>query len=368
MQSQLLLNGISASDQPTYSDLVVVNNHVTYDETEFILSGHLELELARFKMLAIAPIVENDVTAKFKYSSALQKSIRRGFVTDAVKFALSYHALDPQGFWTRLVVVAFEDIGLGDPWAVALTLVAARSKVFRQKIGGDEKVIGYIVSMLARSIKDRSCADFIQVLWHRPRKFKDMTALRTATTQELTAFALSERNPTAFRSCAGWLLAGTNKYECKTLPLRSGSREQFCAMVSQMEIPALVKYLILRGMVACRYPMQVVYPFLWQMKEKSLYVSVETSRFPAERYFVGGLPTESFDIYTRQGRSSFGYFTKSCPQVDYFLTNKGITSMDAKIKAIGAVVFVAEGSLLDRKLVFEGLQEITEAVEQIDYL
>lgn len=351
---------------PTQFQPDLMDDDSTYQESETMLESYLEYELSQFTPMTSEPVTDSTLS-KYALSSAMQKCLRRGHVEDSIRYATAYHRIDPTGFWTRLVVVAFEDVGLGGLEELALTLAAARSKIFRHRIGGDEKVISYIVSMLARSIKCRICCDFMQVLWYHPRKFKDMTALRTATTQELTAFALSERNTTAFRSCAGWLLVGTDKYECNTLPPRSGSREQFCAMVAQMKVPALVKYVTMRGMVACRYPMPVVYPFLWQMKEKSLYINVETYRFPVERHYIGGLPDFTFDQYVREGKQSLAYFGKACAPVDGWLTARGITSADARIKSIGASVFIVEGSLLDRQLQFEGLEDIYQMAEQYDY-
>jgi hypothetical protein len=364
---QLHLLEATSTPRPTLLQPDLMDDDSTYQETESDLEAHLENELAHFTPLNLKPVADSTLHSKFAFSSAMQKCLRRGHVEDSIRYATAYHSLDPTGFWTRLVVVAFEDVGLGGVVELALTLAVARSKIFRQKIGGDEKVISFIVSKLAKSIKSRSCGDFMQVLWYHPRKFKDMTALRTATTEELTAFALSERNSTSFRSSAGWLLAGTDKYECKTLPLRSGSREQFCTMVSQLKIPALVKYVTMRGMVACRFPMPAVYPFLWQMKEKSIYINVETSCFPEERHYISGLPDFTFDQYVRQGKQSFGYFAIDCQPVTQFLTAMGLTSTDARIKAIGASVFVVEGALLDRRLQFDGVEDIYQMAEQYDY-
>ncbi len=103
------------------------------------------------------------------------------------------------------------------------------------------------------------------------------------------------------------------------------------------------------------------------MKEKSLYINVETSRFPVERHYICGLPEFAFDQYVRQGKQSLAYFGKACTQVSEWLTARGITTTDAIIKAIGASVFVVEGALLDRQLQFEGVEDIYQMAEQYDY-
>ena len=231
-----------------------MDDDISYQEIEAKLESYLEYELSKFTLMTLETVADSTLHSKYAYSSAMQKCVRRGYLEDSIRYATAYHGLDPTGFWTRLVVVAFEDVGLGGVVELALTLAAARSKIFRHRIGGDVKVISYIVSMLARSIKDRSCCDFMQVLWYHPRKYKEMNALRTATAQELIDYALSDRLPTAFRTCAAWLLIGSDRYDCKSLPLRSGSRDIFNATIQQMPIPPLTKYITMRGAICSRFP------------------------------------------------------------------------------------------------------------------
>jgi len=53
--------------------------------------------------------------------------------------------------------------------------------------------------------------------------------------------------------------------------------------------------------------------------------------------------------------------------VTQFLTARGLTNTDAKVKAICSCVFVVEGALLDRQLQFEGVEDIYQMAEQYDY-
>jgi hypothetical protein len=339
---------------------------IPYHEVESRLEEYLREELARYESIEVVPLAENDITAKWRLSSALQKSIRRGYVKDSIRYARTYHGLDPAGFWTRLVVIAFEDIGVGDSWAVALTLAAARSKIFRQKVGGDEKVLNYIVKMLAESVKDRTVCDYAQALCYTPQNPDDLSELRKASLAELSAIALSESNSFDFRTSAAWLLAGTDKYENPKLPLRVGTREVFTAAIEQMNIPPLVKYITLRGMTACRYAMNLVYPFVWQTMNASPYTNVIETSFP-ERHYIGGLPEESYDKHTREGKSSLLYFYKACASVNEYLTRLSIAGTEEAIGAVGIAVFIAEGALLDRMLDFEGAERIYSMTERGDY-
>lgn len=345
----------------------LMRDDIPYCEVESLLEDFLQKELERFKLRDIEPIEESDVNVKWKYSSALQKSIRRGYVEDAIRYALVFHTVDATAFWTRLVVIAFEDIGLGGVWELALTLVAARSKIWRKKVGGDVKIIHYIIKALAESVKDRSACDMMISLWHCPRKPKVYNALKTASFSELPEIALSERNPTSFRASAAWLLWGTDKLENKHLPLRAGSRDVFRSTIERMKVPALVKYVTLRGMTACRFPMNLLYPFLWAMMQKSQYYRIEKSDLPSERFYINGLPEESLDQYVREGKRALAIWGETCASAHQWLKSKGILTRDARITAIGAAVFITDGAKLDRRLDFEGASDIFETAERIDY-
>ena len=366
MHQPLLIDDISEDQAnrhfPDFSD----TDYFSYDDVEAELQDHLEKELAAFAPIEYAQVMVADINAKWKYSSAMQKSIRRGFGSDAVKYALVFHRLDSTAFWTRLVLVSAEDIGLGGVMEIALTLIAAKSKAWRRKMG-EEKVVQFIVQMLTESVKDRSLCDYMISLWYTGRKQKDLILLKNATLPELSDFVLSESNPTAFRASAAWILSGA-KYENKNLPLRLvTSKEILTSTIAAMKIPALVKYVCLRGLTASRYPMPLLLPVLWQMKQKSLFFSIEKTSFP-ERHYISGLPSESWDQYVREGRNSILYFGKACKQVDDWLTPKGIITREPRLAAIGAAVFICEGAKLDRTLVFEGSSEITESAEKFDYL
>lgn len=365
MHQPLLIDDISEDQAnrhfPDFSD----TDYFSYDDVEAELQALLEKELTVFEPIEYAPITVSDINCKWKFSSAMQKSLRRGFVSDAVKYALVFHSLDSTAFWTRLVLVSAEDVGLGGVMELALTLIAAKSKAWRRKMG-EEKVVQFIVQMLTRSVKDRSCTDYMISLWYTTRKQKDWTLLKNATLPELSDFVLSERNSTAFRTSAAWILSGA-KYENKNLPLRLvTSKEILTSTIAAMKVPALIKYVCLRGLTASRYPMPLMLPFLWQMKQKSIFFSVEKASFP-ERYYIGGLPAESYDQYTREGKNSFAYFGKACKPVDDWLTGKGFISREARMAALGVAVFICEGAKLDRMLVYEGSSEITETAEKYDY-
>lgn len=354
----------------------LMSEGITYEEAERQLEQYLRHELARFMPFDFKPCTETDINAKWRWSSAMQKSIRRGYVQDAIEYALAYHSLDPSSFWRRIVIVAFEDIGVGGAWEIAFTLIAASSKVWRKKVGGDEKVIQYIIKALASSAKDRTVCDYFQALFNYPAPQEQLEQLDKCSQGMLAKIMLHKHDPTPFKeryenlrlqALSAWLLWGTDKYENKMLPYKTGSRELFISTVKNMQLPGLVKYITIRGMTACSCGMNLCYPFIWRMMTESSYVRIVERTFPSERFYINGVPEEAYDKHVLEGKSSLARFTQVCPQVKGVLNASGIDKRKPVIASIGATLFICEGALLDKRLDFEGVDEIYELTERSDY-
>lgn len=367
MKQQSLLEKTSFSPWAASTSELLMNERIPYDAVETMLETFLEEELSDLELFDIKAISEASITAKWKYSSALQKSIRRGYVEDSIKYALAYHGLDPVGFWNRLVIIAFEDIGVGDVWAVAMTLAAARSTLWRKRVGGDLIVIQYIIKRLAESVKDRTVADLYQVLENRSLLPEPLARLKYASSQELSGIALSDQCPLETRVAATWLLWGTDKMRNPHLPLRTGSREWFDCTIESMKMPGLVKYVTLRGMVACRgCAMNISYTYAWEMMKKSAFTKMVETNLPV-RYYIGGIPEEAWDMHTRQGKAAYLDFYKVCLPVSEFLTSRRMVSNDGVVAAIGISVFISESALLDKRIDFEGAENIYMMTVEDDY-
>ena len=73
----------------------------------------------------------------------------------AQRAACTLHAFDRSAIWRRLVVIACEDVGVGDIDALLETFLAATSTDFRRQCG-EASVLGAVVRRLAEAVKDRS--------------------------------------------------------------------------------------------------------------------------------------------------------------------------------------------------------------------
>jgi hypothetical protein len=89
-------------------------------------------------------------------SSPLQKSIRRGERELTRRAAFTIFHLKGAAVWRRLMVIAFEDVGIGSIDALTTTVAAAGDSAWRKSHGGDLRLVAYLAGLLAEAPKDRS--------------------------------------------------------------------------------------------------------------------------------------------------------------------------------------------------------------------
>jgi hypothetical protein len=74
-------------------------------------------------------------------SSLLQKAIRRGDADIARRAAHTPFKLKGSASWRRLIVIASEDIGVGSPDALVMTVAAGADPAWRKRWGGDAHAV-----------------------------------------------------------------------------------------------------------------------------------------------------------------------------------------------------------------------------------
>jgi replication-associated recombination protein RarA len=97
--------------------------------------------------------------------SALQKSIRRGLVENALLLGWEMYLTSPemeQMLWSRLCVIAVEDVGLGNPTAPILTETLFQQHQRYPRPGHDRFLFaGHAIRVLASGLKDRTSDDMV---------------------------------------------------------------------------------------------------------------------------------------------------------------------------------------------------------------
>src|SRR6266851_240507 len=136
-------------------------------------------------------------------SSLLQKSIRRGEVELAQRAACTLHAFDRSAIWRRLVVIACEDVGVGDIDALLETFLATTSTDLRRQCG-EALVLGSVVRRLAEAVKDRS-ADYLACAAKDHSDLSETCRFcKEASLEQRLQFLGDSSQPLAQRAVAAW--------------------------------------------------------------------------------------------------------------------------------------------------------------------
>ena len=114
-------------------------------------------------------------------SSLLQKAMRRGDIDLAERAAFTLFRYRGQGIWRRLIVIAFEDVGVGSVYALLQTTRACMSADWRLTVGGDELALRIVVRLLAGAPKDRSADHLICAAHDHPIFEEDRRKLGAAS-------------------------------------------------------------------------------------------------------------------------------------------------------------------------------------------
>lgn len=96
--------------------------------------------------------------------SLLQKAVRRGHSGFALQAASALLHQDPERFWRRAGIIAFEDIGVADLNTVGMVTAALAGKRVRQSLGGEWAVAAAITQAMASARKNRAADDLLCLL------------------------------------------------------------------------------------------------------------------------------------------------------------------------------------------------------------
>src|SRR3954451_21255801 len=97
--------------------------------------------MARFPAaLPATPHLEPLSVDPWVASSLLQKAIRRGDSDLAAQAALTFYLYRGKAIWRKFVVIAFEDIGIGDPEILIEAVALDSDPGLRASLGGEREV------------------------------------------------------------------------------------------------------------------------------------------------------------------------------------------------------------------------------------
>ncbi len=110
----------------------------------------------------------------YEVASAFQKSIRRGLLEDAMYWGIElYESCYAEYAWKRMVIMASEDVGLGEPSCIVQIMALKQSYDFlelRHDQGAKKLPFTQAVIVLVKSRKSRFIDHAITVYWQQNKE------------------------------------------------------------------------------------------------------------------------------------------------------------------------------------------------------
>ena len=139
----------------------------------------------------------------------------------AYRAALTLMQSNPRQLWSRLCVIAFEDVGFGDIDSVSLAVAAADAKV-RAQTAPDWQIAAALITRLCNAPKCRATDDLASVAAFHPSLERQRATFAELPQESLHDIVLSDQ-PIADRALAIWYAVGNSRYHFPHLRDRKGS-------------------------------------------------------------------------------------------------------------------------------------------------
>lgn len=283
---------------------------------------------------------------RWRLASSLQKAIRRADASAAMRAAHACHSVDPAYLRKRLVVIAIEDVMLGNLRAVAWTLALAGNSSAR-RAAGDLKVAVWLAQALASGAQDRTACDLVTVVDFDRERHSEMAMLASWPDEALADAATDLERPVAGRMAATWMLAGTKRFPNLNAPdWNDRPRAPLMSLMVRAGMPLVLCYLADRAAIRGGGCMHASLLPMWQMiqadEDELRFIAGDLPDDPG----IGRLLSCSYDMHTRPGQVAIKRLM-SVPVVASALDTVAPTHRKA---ATFEAVFAVEGGKLARRV------------------
>lgn len=292
---------------------------------------------------------------KWILASNLQKSIRRGLANTAVGTASKLLSVDERYFWRRLLVMGYEDVGFGDIGLCHDLLKTFRREALCRQLGA-VRVAGYFTEALANARKSRALCDAIAGLEFNVR-LGEIEKPCFALTDEQLVEAICSDEPlmtrlATLRHICGYRENAYDSYRAIT-PARPELMREVCRVLALTDIETT---LFMSGQSTSE-SMNIALPLVARLAHGQQH------EVQSEQVFEGvnGILFVGLDRHTRLGARCFKRFAREAkPLADFFHQRPELNP----VAVLGVSVFVVEGSLLNRWVVFPKSEALRQMFEQ----
>ena len=241
-------------------------------------------------------------------NSLMQKAIRRGDTKTAIRAASSFYALRGSAIWRRLMIIAFEDVGVGSVQTVLDTVRACTDVGFRRTHGGNAEIIRGLATALAGAPKDRSADHLIAAAAAHPDLEPARRKMASIEVAERLELVRDDELPLGVRATAAWFASGLEwDRERRIL---GGDIDGLADCYRTLGVPAdLIEALVIAAR-RTREPLAVMLPLI-RLSPGAADGSVQAQCMPESTPCTrDAIPLYTFDLHTRIGRQAISEFAK----------------------------------------------------------
>ena len=269
--------------------------------------------------------------------SALQKAIRRGETSTALRAVATLLADRGASVWRALTIIALEDLGVAGIDVLARVVVAARDRQWRRLQGGDWPVAATVVRQMAESPHCQAACDLLMWATNDPARDRSRADALDGDAAQLTEVVVDEASGLINRALAALALGGG-----LAAGQRFGDPAAVFHTLMELECCSLVVATCEAAWRISRNPMAFMLPMLWP-----LWMAVDQERGadddipPAAE--VHGVPGYAMDRFTRVGRRVLGRFVADDRGFVSLCDAAGVAPTK-RLDVAGDLLFLAEGS------------------------
>ena len=293
-------------------------------------------------------------------ASALQKAIRRGDALSAGRAVRTLYRYDPRSAWRRLLVIAYEDIGIGALDAVITTSLRGANARGGREAEGDEAAALAISQMLAAAPKDRSADLLFVTVLHDPALESARSKLRSVSIARRLEFVADPTLSLPERALAAWHSSGVEERgERRVGP---GDLGGLMRTYAELGAPEPLLEAVALALKKTREPFVLMLPLLWLEAAEGERELLDSPLPPSS--LINGVPLCAIDKHTRPGRQAIRRFARENAEIAQFLMKHAQGSGD---EALGMAVFYADGALTRPTLRWRRSAELTAAGVAADF-
>jgi hypothetical protein len=248
-------------------------------------------------------------------SSLLQKSIRRGETQIAQNAAFTLMKLNGAAIWRRLMVIAFEDVGVADIDAITAVVAASSDPALRKCCGGNIPIALHLAGLLADSSKDRS-ADYLVGAKDHPALADFARTIRDASAEAML-LAVGDQALSLPTKAIPALFAAVPQDDA--VRDRAGL-DRLLGAYRELGVPEELLAATEIAAARTREPITVMVPLIWLAAQASRVAHVSDCSVPS-LVQMGDVPLYALDQHTRLGREAIWRFAREHPAVRWCLTH-----------------------------------------------